>query len=105
MEYKSLAKLVLALLILLVAACGQEPDTDESLQQQVTDAIAAIPDLPADTLIVTSEGGRVHVSGSLECEDCGGMLTPAGKGTIQQTLGAVIRAVPGVESVQFELQE
>jgi hypothetical protein len=47
--------------------------------------------------------GVVSVSGSLSCEDCGGLRTPGNVGTIQETLGAVVRAVPGVDSVQFSL--
>jgi hypothetical protein len=93
----------LPVLLVVLQTCSPAADEEPSLQQQVSAAIASASDLPADSLMVTVEGGRVRVTGSLECEDCGGMRTPGGEGTIQQSLGAVIRAVPGVTSVEFDL--
>jgi len=46
----------------------------------------------------------VTISGSVVCQECGGRRTPGGSGTVQQSLGAVVRAIPGVESVEFELE-
>jgi hypothetical protein len=93
----------LPVLLVILQTCGPAADEQQSLQQQVNAAIASASDLPVDNLMVTVEGGTVRVTGSLECEDCGGMRTPGGEGTIQQSLGAVIRAVPGVTSVEFDL--
>jgi len=104
MQYVINKTILLAVLLFLLQACGPAVDEGQSLQQQVTSAIASASDLPADGLMVAVDGGVVRVSGSLECEDCGGMRTPGGEDTIQQTLGAVIRAVPGVERVEFELE-
>jgi hypothetical protein len=87
-----------------VAACSQDDDADADLQQRVSAAIRAASDLPSGGLDVAVEEGVVTVTGSLDCEDCGGNQTPAGSGTIQQSLGAVIRAVPGVERIEFDLQ-
>ena len=44
------------------------------------------------------------LTGSVVCDECGGRRTPGGFGTVQQSLGAVVRAIPGVESVEFELE-
>jgi len=100
-------KLLLIMSVLLsgFAACSPQPAQDEVLQQQVTAAIASISDLPGDSLSVRVNNGVVTVTGSLACEDCGGMRTPATVGSIQQSLGAVVRAVPGVTSVEFNLTE
>jgi len=53
---------------------------------------------------VQVRGGVVTLSGSLACGDCGGNATPAGSATVQQGLGALVRAVPGVERVEFRLR-
>ena len=62
-------------------------------------AIASASDLPAD-LQVEANDGVVSITGSLACDDCGGLQTPGGIGTVQQSVGAVVRAVPGVEAVE-----
>ena len=48
--------------------------------------------------------GIVTLTGSVVCEECGGRRTPNGSGTVQQSLGAVVRAIPGVASVEFQLE-
>ena len=103
MRYILNTGLVLPTLLLLLQTCSPAAEEEQSLQQQVTAAIASASDLPADYLTVSVDSGTVRVTGSLACEDCGGMRTPGGEDTIQQTLGAVIRAVPGVGSVEFDL--
>ena len=90
-------------LAVLVAACSPSPGSDEQLAQDVESAIASSSDLPGSGLVVQATGGVVFVSGSIDCEECGGFNTPGGIDTIQQSLGAVIRAVPGVERVEFSL--
>lgn len=107
---------VFASLLLLLAACDSGTEStsvepaavspgamDDRIQSQVEAAIAGASDLPAAGFSVEVSQGVVHVSGSLDCEDCGGMRTPANVNTIQQTLGAVVRAIPGVTQVQFDL--
>ena len=46
---------------------------------------------------------RDETRGEVVCEDCGGMRTPGNIGTVQQSLGGVVRAVPGVMRVDFDL--
>ena len=77
---------------------------DELLQERVEAALAAASDVPADALSVVVMDGIVTISGSVVCQECGGRRTPGGSGTVQQSLGAVVRAIPGVESVEFELE-
>ncbi len=97
-----------ALVVLVLSACtlgiaGAQSSADAALEARVTAAIENASDLPDGTLAVDASDGVVRISGSVACEDCGGMLTPGGVQTIQQSLGAVVRAVPGVERVEFEL--
>lgn len=78
--------------------------SDAALEARVEAALAAARDLPADSLEIEVSGGVVTVVGSVVCSACGGNLTPGGSGTVQQSLGAVVRAVPGVERVVFRLR-
>ena len=77
---------------------------DEVLQERVESALASASDVPADALTVVVSDGVVTITGSVVCQECGGRRTPGGSGTVQQSLGAVVRAIPGVESVEFELE-
>ena len=83
---------------------GPEIPPDDVLQQRVEAAIARASDVPADSITVVVVDGVVTLTGSVVCEQCGGRRTPGGFGTVQQSLGAVVRAIPGVQSVEFELQ-
>ena len=83
---------------------GAQSDADAALEARVANAIDNASDLPVDSLSVAASDGVVRVTGSLVCADCNGMLTPGGVQTIQQSLGAVVRAVPGVERVEFDLE-
>ena len=97
--------LILTWLILVISvSCSPVLSEDEQLQQNIEMAIANAADLPPGGFVVTATSGLVTISGSLDCEDCGGLRTPGGIDNIQQSLGAVVRAVPGVEQVQFSLQ-
>ncbi len=109
--------------LLLLAACGGESSSPESsassapvpsnvsqadlavdanIKAQVESALARAADLPRGFNVEVTEG-VVLISGSVVCEDCGGMRTPGNIGTIQQSLGGVVRAVPGVMRVDFDL--
>lgn len=79
------------------------PVPDDVLRARVEAAIDSAGDLPADSIAVQVERGVVTLTGSLLCEPCGGNATPGGTGTVQQSLGAVVRAVPGVTDVRFRL--
>ncbi|MEZ5488730.1 MAG: hypothetical protein R3F50_00225 [Gammaproteobacteria bacterium] len=95
---------IVLVLLLLTASCEPAVDQDELLLQRLSAAMAAAADLPQAGLTITVDGGAVLVSGSIDCEACGGTRTPGGVDTIQQNLGAVIRAVPGVGAVTFDLR-
>ena len=95
--------------LLLLAGCGPQqsgagpaPDSDRDLTGRVQAALASASDLPRELSVEVSDG-VVLISGALACEDCGGNRTPGNIGTIQQSLGTVVRAVPGVTEVQFQL--
>ncbi len=92
-----------------LAACAgsgvaDQNSDDARLENRVVAALANASDLPANALAVTVDDGIVILTGSVVCDDCGGNLTPGGSATVQQSLGAVVRAVPGVERVEFDLQ-
>jgi len=104
----TLRRLGAALVAASLAACaagvtGTQTAADAALETRVSAAIAGASDLPTDAFDVSADGGVVRIAGSVVCEECGGMRTPGGIQTIQQTLGAVVRAVPGVERVEFDL--
>ncbi len=90
--------------VLLVAAVGCMPrgPSDQVLTERVEEALASATDVPGDIDVQVS-GGVVTLTGSLLCDECGGNQTPGGLGTIQHSIGAVVRAVPGVEQVEFSL--
>ena len=77
--------------------------SDDILQARVQAALERASDLPADSITVEVVGGVVMLTGSVVCEDCGGSSTAAGTAAVQQSLGAVVRAIPGVERVEFRL--
>ncbi len=74
--------------------------TDAELQTQIEALIKQQSDLPQGLQVMVTDG-RVMLTGSLECEACGGNATPGTEDTIQQSLGAVVRAIPGVVDLQF----
>lgn len=75
---------------------------DDGIRTQVESALASAADLPGGFTVEVNEG-IVLISGSMACEDCGGLRTPGNIGTVQQSLGGVVRAVPGVMRVDFDL--
>jgi hypothetical protein len=75
---------------------------DAQIKSQVESAIASADDLPVGFTVEVDEG-MVLIKGSVVCEGCGGLRTPGRVGSIQQSLGAIVRAVPGVMSVEFSL--
>ena len=77
---------------------------DAALEARVEAALLGASDLPANAISVEASGGVVTLTGSIVCAQCGGNQTPPGVGAIQQSLGAVVRAVPGVERAEFNLQ-
>ncbi len=99
------APLVALLLAAFLAVPGSaQAVPDDALRVRVESVIASAADLPADSISVQVQNGVVTISGSVLCDGCGGNATPGGVGTVQQSLGAVVRAVPGVTSVRFALR-
>ncbi len=78
--------------------------SDDVVKRRVEVALESASDLPADSITVEVRNGVVTLTGSVVCDECGGRRTPGGFGTVQQSLGAVVRAIPGVESVEFRLE-
>lgn len=116
MNISRIAAAIVVVLLVLAVGCSPEPVGSESsasiaeqqpdpaaLQAAIESAIDQATDLPQEALLVEVSDGAVTIAGSIACEECGGLYTPGNVGTIQQSLGAVVRAVPGVESVSFEL--
>ncbi|MBL4821546.1 MAG: BON domain-containing protein [Gammaproteobacteria bacterium] len=102
---------VFVALLFAVAACGQATEqgntpaaTDEQLKLRIESAVERAEGVPQQ-INVAVQDGIVSISGSLACDDCAGLRTPATTGTLQQSLGAVVRAVPGVREVKFSLVE
>jgi len=85
------------------SAAAQSP-ADSMLKARVEAALVSASDVPADSITVEVSDGVVTLSGSVACEECGGRRTPPGFGTVQQSLGAVVRAVPGVARLEFKLR-
>ena len=116
MRFKAIRKrtiLCVGLLVILVACDSatnpppppvvtESASYDVQIQSQVEAAIASASDLPTG-LTVAVNNGVVSISGSVACEDCGGTRTPGNVGTVQQSLGAVVRAITGVSRVDFDL--
>jgi osmotically-inducible protein OsmY len=77
---------------------------DAMLKARVESALEKASDVSASPIAVAVSDGVVTLTGSVACEACGARRTPAGFASVQQSLGAVVRAVPGVERVAFDLQ-
>ena len=93
----------------MLAACtyssvSTQNYSDSVLEERIVIALESASDLPANAIMVEASNGIVTLTGSVVCDSCGGTRTPAGVRTIQQSLGAVVRAVPGVERVEFDIQ-
>jgi hypothetical protein len=88
------------------APAHAQTTSDTVLRSRIEAALRASSDIPVDSVTVGVREGVVTVSGSVICDDdaCGGNATPGGAGTVQQSLGAVVRAVPGVTDVRFVLR-
>ena len=100
----------------LLIACTQEPSAvvieqpsdvvltpDEQLRQRVEEALVANAADLGQGFQVEVINGNVSLTGSLDCGDCGGLRTPGTFDTIQQSIGAIVRAIPGVAGVNFTL--
>ena len=89
----------------LCGSAAAQSSADVALKTRIEAALEAASDLPADGAITVGVSrGRVTLTGSVACDECGGRRTTPGFGSVQQSLGAVVRAIPGVERVEFELE-
>ena len=86
------------------ASATAQSSADRALKARIEVALMSASDVPADSITVEVRGGVVTLSGSVVCEECGGRRTPGGFGTVQQSLGAVVRAIPGVVRLEFDLR-
>jgi osmotically-inducible protein OsmY len=109
LQTRTTLTLLLLTLVLGIAACAPALETetesatrDEQIRIRVAAVIAQAADLPQQIAVEVREG-IVFISGSLDCEGCGGLRTPGNIGTVQQSLGAMVRAVTGVNEVVFDL--
>jgi osmotically-inducible protein OsmY len=102
--------LVLAILGGAVASLGlyesaaAQSSADAALKARIEVAIEGASDLPTDAIAVEVSSGVVTLTGSVVCDECDQRRTPTGFAGVQQSLGAVVRAIPGVERVEFDLE-
>jgi len=99
-----LVALVCGLGLSAPASAAAQSTADARLRAAVVAALEGASDVPADSITVRVEAGVVTLTGSVLCDGCGGSSTPPGAATVQQSLGALVRAVPGVERVEFHLR-
>jgi hypothetical protein len=100
----AMAMVALLAAFLVAPPVSAQAYPDDLLRTRIEAALAAAADLPADSLGVAVREGVVTITGSVLCDGCGGNATPGAAGTVQQSLGAVVRAVPGVVGVRFALR-
>jgi hypothetical protein len=107
---KSGAPLYLALITSTVVTFGvfaAEPQgarrsSDEALKARVHAALMSAKDVPGREITVDAAGGVVTLKGQLSSDSMRGVAYPSA--ILQQSIGAVVRAVPGVKDVRFSLQ-
>ncbi len=102
------ANIFILVAVYVLAACSfgvvsAQNHSDAELKGRVESALQGAADLPASTITVEATDGVVTLMGSVVCDLCGGSRTPPGVRTIQQSLGAVVRAIPGVKRIEFDL--
>jgi BON domain len=96
--------LAVALLTLGATSASAQSAKDQALKARVEAVIKAVSDIPTDSVTVSVTSGVVTLAGSLVCDRCGAGATPGGPATLEQSLAAVVRAVPGVERVEIRLR-
>ncbi|HJN43527.1 MAG: BON domain-containing protein [Vicinamibacterales bacterium] len=80
---------------------AQRP-SDDVLKTRVEAALANAEDVPGEEITVEVTDGVVTLSGKVPSDGQRGVPYPGA--TVQQSIGAVVRAVPGVEEVRFSIQ-
>lgn len=91
---------------LAIVRAGQPPagrlPADEILKARVVAALAAASDIPARDIAVEVKAGVVSLKGRVSANSMRGVTYPTAM--MQQSIGAVVRAVPGVKEVRFSIQ-
>jgi osmotically-inducible protein OsmY len=100
------AAAILCIATLAIVQAGQQPavraPADDVLKARVVAALAAASDVPGRDIAVDVKSGVVTLKGRVSANSMRGVTYPTAM--MQQSIGAVVRAVPGVKEVRFEIQ-
>ncbi len=88
---QTIARVVLAIVLSTGLGAGTEPADDATLRARVEAALDSATDVDSDRIHVEADEGVVTLTGQVA------------SGTEQQSVGAIVRAVPGVKKVRFSL--
>ena len=84
------------------ASPGTQQTSDEVLRARVQAALVNAADVPGQEITVEVSDGVVTLTGQVSSDGQRGVPYPSA--TVQQSIGAVVRAVPGVQEVRFSLE-
>ena len=79
-----------------------EQPSDEVLRARVKAALVNAADVPGRAITVEVSDGVVTLTGQVSSAGQRGVPYPSA--TVQQSIGALVRAVPGVREVRFSIQ-
>lgn len=102
---KTAGRLSLALIAAFAAtfvAYAQRKPSDEALKARVQAALVSASDVPGREITVEVSGGVVTLAGRVSSDQMRGAAYPGA--FLQQSVGAIVRAVPGVKDVRFSVQ-
>ena len=106
LEVKNCAAAILCIAALAIVQAGQQQavraPADDVLKARVAAALAAASDVPGRDIAVDVKSGVVILKGRVSANSMRGVTYPTAM--MQQSIGAVVRAVPGVKEVRFEIQ-
>lgn len=110
MERSRISRMVgvatLCIAMLAVLNAGQQQTaratTDDLLRARVVAALTNASDLPGRDIAVEVKSGIVILRGRISASSMRGVTYPTAM--MQQSVGAVVRAVPGVKQIQFSIQ-
>ena len=84
------------------ASPSTQGPSDEVLRARVQAALENAADVPGREITVEVADGVVTLTGQVSSDALRGVPYPSA--TVQQSIGAVVRAVPGVKEVRFSIQ-
>jgi osmotically-inducible protein OsmY len=102
---KIAGRLSLALIVAFVAtsvAYAQRRPSDEALKARVQAALVNASDVPGRDITVDVKAGVVNLTGRVPSDGMRGSAYPGA--FLQQSVGAIVRAIPGVKDVRFSVQ-